>query len=781
MELIVDGRPCDGATTEGPVWGFDANELTDPLRRREGRSIRIALLPTRTNRTIFLDDELPAGVLRFNQSLHEAELCSEGEPLLRGTVRLLEASDEGYRVEVRGGAVFWARRAAAGWFHDFPVAWEGRLTAPEIAASWTEAAPVKFLPVHRDSYEAEPSSVGLAAVRRILSTGDYHPFLRIDDLLRALFADAGYTIESRFMEGAFFRSLHVSGAYAAADTAAADSRMGFFARRRSDATAEADAAGKVYATPASAVASVGNFVDAFVPTEEDADGNPMTDVYARSGCLRIEEGRILFRPPTQVQVAFEFRIRYLTDVYILNRERLKGFDTAYLGGGCTARFPLANPYIDRRGGLVGGRSYRVVVFDHTGGISYRLVGTAEDGTVRVLCAFEGRSAALVLPVGAPADALLQAFDGSAWRYHGGDWALYDGHIAERGRIEAEATLRTPPETVGPDAPRDFRTVSFSGAEPGMKLTLKKECSLRPLFSRVPGAGSKLLFGDVSRLRVRQSVLLEALIPLFNLRVFTDEEARTVYIEPEKDFYDRTRIVDWSAKIDPAVPVVLSDRALDEHEKRRYGYLAGEGAAARQQGEEPFGDWVATTASPAAKMGEQRCTNPLFAPTVSVSGSVSGAPSAWLLSVGDRDDASGGEGFTPRIVSFCGLKPLPPGECWDFPAPSGLYPLAGFHLPAEGITLCFDDGDGIHGLRRFHEAEEERRSTAQRLSLALRLTPREAEALCHRSDGVNAGIDTVFLLRVGGVALRCILLKAEGVDPAAGSVRCLFETWNGEGA
>ena len=60
----------------------------------------------------------------------------------------------------------------------------------------------------------------------------------------------------------------------------------------------------------------------------------------------------------------------------------------------------------------------------------------------------------------------------------------------------------------------------------MKLTLHKECALRP------GFGSRIAFADVAQHRIRQAELLEALAHLFNLRFYTEEATRTVWIEPE---------------------------------------------------------------------------------------------------------------------------------------------------------------------------------------------------------------------------------------------------------
>lgn len=143
-----------------------------------------------------------------------------------------------YRVELRGGAHAWAEQAAKGWFRELEVAYEGRLLPTEIAAGWSDDSPVKFLPVYRDRYEIENGDAGLRPPERLLSTDDYHPFLSIRALVQALFAKAGYTVESAFMESPWFRSLYMSGAYASHDTRVRRRRWAFWhgarptARRR---------------------------------------------------------------------------------------------------------------------------------------------------------------------------------------------------------------------------------------------------------------------------------------------------------------------------------------------------------------------------------------------------------------------------------------------------------------------------------------------------------------------------------------------------------------------
>lgn len=114
MELTIDSKPCDLAGEPIAVGGYAAAELADVEAAREGRSQELTLPATPRNEALlgFARDPHTAG--RFNASLHRAVLSAEGAKLLAGTVRLLEASGEGYRIEIREGGARWAKMPPGG-------------------------------------------------------------------------------------------------------------------------------------------------------------------------------------------------------------------------------------------------------------------------------------------------------------------------------------------------------------------------------------------------------------------------------------------------------------------------------------------------------------------------------------------------------------------------------------------------------------------------------------------------------------------------------------------
>lgn len=775
MELTVDQQRCDLAEGTRIALDYDADRLRSPAEARRGTALRLLLPRTAANDAVFR-----SGLPSFNREVRRAELREEGALLHSGAIRLLAASDEGYDVELRGGAARWAENAARNPLHALPLAYTGRLAPAEISAGWRTDGPVKFLPVLRDSYEPLNDPADLQPPLRLLTPDDCHPFVQVDAALRAIFADAGYTVESRFMEGAFFRSLHFSGAYASHDATAAEKRMGFRAVRLTAASAVADALGRVYATPYGAGSVVGNIVETAMPLAEDEDGVVRTETYNNGRGFGIEERKIVYRPATTVSVGFEYRLRYTTQHRILSRDRLAGFDTLNFGTGGSLPFRLPNRYADRRASLRAGSSYRALVFEGKADGQYRLLYTANGVASSFWTDFSGRSSLVTTPASgvfsAPA---LYVRSGTGWERWTGDWALYDGQVGETGETTVECTLHTPAEPVGPSMPKYFNTIFFSGAEEGMRFTLHKECSLRPLFSAAPAYGAELATADICRHDIRQIELIEAVQHLFNLRFFTDERAKRVFIEPDTSFWDESREADWSDRTDRSKPIVWTDAALEAHASRTYGYRGGDGASARLAEADglPFGSWRAETESAACIAGDEKRTNPLFCPTVSASGGFQGAPSLLLPQVGDRDAVSdAGVNFTPRILRWCGLRTLPEGERWGDPAGGRDYPFAAFHFAGdadcEGFTLCFDDRDGVPGLHRFYDREETLLAQRRHVALSLRIEPHEFESLFVPSPAAP-DLRSVFRIRTDEGTFRATLRRIEAYDPAAASVRCTF--------
>lgn len=787
MRLTVDGRMCDLSSDFAVPFGFDSEELFSTEAARQGVTVELELPSTRANNAVFGDLCDPYAKTRFNLSHHEAEISADGVVLFSGTAYLLSASmsecSSAYSVRIIGGSSSWAEEAVRRSVGDAGITFSTTFTPMSIAATWTGDSPVRFLPVCRSERTTGVNGSSLLPVERIMLTDDYHPFISLQALVRDIFSDAGYTLQSAFIDSDYFASLYMSGAYSDADTSAQRSAMDFLARRRDRASAQADSLGRVFATPSVAASSVGNIVDTADPLAVDDLGQYMSDTFSRNGCFFVDEdGYACFRPVSSVEVGFMLHLEYDTSFRILSRSRLAGFDRVRFLPGVDAQFAIANTFTDYRDNPTGGLAYRVIVFEHTEGRTYRLC-IRNGSSLATVGEFSERSAVITLPspLGGTVELTCRNDVAKDFVTYGGDWAMYAGHVEETGTVSLELDMRIPPQSISAGSKFLLDKFIFEGADPGMTITLGRATSLRPYFSTNPGYGSTIGFADISRHGARLIEVLDAVQHMFNLAIYTDERSKTVYIEPEEEFYDSSAEFDWTDRIDFSQPVEIADAGLDKPQWKVYGYVEADAAAAEisAKRDRDFGSWTARNPLYGAKQYSQHLTNPLFTATVNKTGLCSTAPSASIMRVGDTgaDDEGLDTVFTPHVVRYAGMCALPQNQTWGYPSNSGEYPLAAFHYAGDdaaegGFTLSFDDEDSQAGLHGYYDASVARTADRQYLSLSLRLTPVDIVHL-FRPDGLLPSLRSTFRFRISGESSRYRLCGLDGYNPSSGSTRCRF--------
>lgn len=788
IRLLIDGRPCEFEVAPKIVLGYSSSDLSDVESSREGSHVVVRVPSTPENDAIFGFAADPESPKCFNTEYHKATIEADGAEVFYGTVYLDGVEIEGeatlYRVEIVGGATQWAKRAAREMFNLIDLDFDAMLNMETIRSSWTNNSPVKFLPVQRTLTELQNGQTSMYIPEKILTPEDYLPFISVAALVKAIFEGAGYSVKSRFLESEWLNSLYISGAYSVTDVDAKLQRMDFLAGRLESTTATANYAGRVYASPAIAANSVGNIVNSVASEIVNAEGNVVeTGLFALNDCFSIgEDGFVEFRPLSAAKVGFEYNLKFAADYRIESRDRLKSFDSIYLGEGVTLPFQLVNHFTDYREELFPNFRYRVVLFDYSEQYKYRLLYSV-NGVWSTWTNLTSKTEIVTSPADiAQAEAVaLQRMPVGGGRYVScsEDWALYEGYVDYEGSVEVETTLRIPAVAVSASSPKRFDSIYFSGAEEGMSLTILPGTTLRPIFTSTIGYGSHLTFEDIAQVKVRQSVLLDAVRHLFNLRFYTDERLKRVYVEPYDDFIRKDEIFDWSDRIDCGQSVVVEDMARQIHESRTLGYR-DEDEAVREfnsENETLMGEWNFDSPSRASIEGEQRLENPLFAPTVNLSRRFANAESAMVMQIYDEQSDEGVVGrFTPRIVRYVGMVPLAEGERWGYPDSGAEYPLAAFHHAGEDgseeFSLCFEDRDGCVGLHSYYDREFAEEATMRSVTLTLRIRPDEFDHLFHFVDG-EASILSTFALKIRGVTKRYRLQSIEEYNLATGVARCRF--------
>ncbi len=758
IEVWIDQKLCDVDSTTDVEFSYDAQIMSDTRRMRDGQSVKLSLPSSSVNDEVFGYDSYMHSPQRFNKEHHTAEVKSEGVVIFAGELCLEEVvrRDEGlwYIVRVVSGVAQWARWASELAFEHIPLSFNMSLSIAEIKSQWEDPeANVKFLPVRRDSYELEQSSVSTELVRRITSLQDYHPFINVRELMRLVLSDSGYTVQSEFMQSEFFGSLYMSGAFGdSTNSVATKEAMDFYVTRTEDCTVSADYRGRVYLTPYFATNSVGMVVD-------PESVNSVKECYSKGGCFVELEGAPAFVPMTEVYVGFEYRFRYTTPCNIKDRYSLLAFDSFHLSPGHDYKFDVANKNVDKRGSVASNFSYMVCVFDYNESQVLKLYYRLASGVMVFGRNITQRVTYIVTPEEAIDDVELRVVTSSGVEVdYSEDWALYNGYVDELSETEIDVTLRTTPELVSPESPVRFSQAFMDCGEAGWEMTLLKETSIRPYFATHPGCNAEVRFKDVAGHGVNQMKLVEAVSHMFNLRILTDDVNKVVYVEPYDDMWDWSRVWDWSEKIDRRGEMSICDVATGMKRSRKWAYLGGDGVTSREgmAPDDEYGVWMTYMDTFAAEMGMDTRLNPLFSPSQN--------DADGLLWVGDRDNLAklNSFDFTPRVVICDG----------EIPFEGGMMPHMTFFDAERGSSLCFEDRDGVVGLNRFYKNQIAIEQRGRVVTLDMKLAPYDIDMLFSKSE-IAPHLRSVFGLTIGGDYVRCLLSEIVDYSPRKESVKCRF--------
>lgn len=740
--LWIDGVECAIVGDSPTLPAYDSRHLRSVEAWREGESMILLIGATPEADSVLYMARDIYRTSSFNDDYHEAIFEVDGTVLFRGVVTLLGTSyhdgEACYRLLIRSGGAQWAKQAATTRLNESAIEYNGCLTLPDIEASWDQQSPVRFMPLWRDRYPEYTTDTGIYATQATLMPHDYYPFLAIEPIIDSLVKSSDYTLVSSFMQLRLFKSLMMSGAYRTLRSAEAYATMGFKAYRTTSTTNQADDMGRVYAWLPYTASNIGCIVDTVSPTATDEQGDTLGDAYNYGNCFTFDKGRPIFRPRRTISTAFDMHLRYTTDYRIVSSSELRGFDTISLGGECVVKVKLSNPFVDQRSRVVAGTSYRVLIFDHDTGCSYMLDGYGElTDADSLITATEDMQRGTRL--------LVKGEGESQYSEYTGDWAIYFGYVTSTGSQTVAVDIRTDYRELSPSKPELFNAIFFAGAEPGQSLTLHSGCSVTPVFNGVAGFGSELTFSDVANVDISQADLMEALMQMFNLCIYSDDTSRRLYVEPYDSFFTDD-IHDWQHRqIDePHDGVELRGEC---YERLTLGYQPTDGIGLRsdEASGSTAGSWSYTTEGYASKQATHTRLNPLFAPTLSLQGMLSTAPAAEVMCVGDRDALNDDFNISPRVVIYRGLMPLPEGQTWG--AANNAYPYAYFHSPQMEDGLGFEVRDNSYGLHRYHLTELEQRASGQRLCCRIVLHPDEYRDLFDM-EGKGATLRSLFRLRLG---------------------------------
>ena len=468
IRLRIDGQECDlyeDFTLPEKVVQLDVERLGERNAIRQGHSIEVEIPSTIKNDELMGYPTDTKSAEHFNESYHEAEVEVDGSILLRGVAHLIKstagrAGALAYRLRVHQGGVNWAESMARKSLSEADLEYNETFDGELIQRSWSEDVAVRFLPLHYDSYTPEQEVATLNTMLRITTLDDYHPFVSVSKLTKAIFAQAGYEVESDFMQSKEYKRLLISGKYASRNSFS-ESRLASFtgleAGRDAEVSTTASDRGVAWLSQAVLTNSTGNFVNT-----TQGEG-----LYNSNGVFSISEERGLWYHPKSTQmVGFEYELRYKTGYKVSSPTRLTGFDSIYLGENADFQFELPNPFKDCRESLRGQGRYVCRIFGETYGRSMRLVATL-GSTQRLLAdIYEHKSFFTVPEEMAGCSCELQIYETTdTYVPYQGEWAIYESYVEEEGEVEVAIRLRTPAEEITPTRGKAFNGIYLYGANP----------------------------------------------------------------------------------------------------------------------------------------------------------------------------------------------------------------------------------------------------------------------------------------------------------------------------
>lgn len=766
MRLVIDNVECPIVGHIPTLPTYDARRLTDVDAWREGFDIDFDVASVPATQELFKDGANLYHAENFNSSYHAARVEVDRVTIIEGLAVLLGlvSGNSGtiYRVRLRSGGAEWAELAAKTKLSDMDVDFSAVMSLSGIAESWNDNSPVHFLPLWRDSYP-EPTATSLYEEQRTLMPHNYHPFISVLPILEGLVKRAGYSLDSDFLRSECFRRLLISGAWPKVESATAHTTMGFKAYRTATTTATAGEDGRVYVWDPVMASNVGTIVDTVNSAATTDEGVMVGDAHTNGGCFSFEEGRPVFRPKRDIRVAFDYHLRFTTDYRIASSKFLQGFDRLNIGQGCEVELKLNNPYTDRRSAVNAGIEYRLYIFDFDPDSEYTLIGYG---------AITEAVTTILMPENIDAARLYQRTkEMEVYMPCKGDWALYDGFVEPTGRRTVEIDVRSSFERYTPTSPKRFNDIFFGGATAGQSLTLHSGCYVTPVFGGVAGYGEAVEWKDITHHDISLATLLKALQQMYNLRIYSHKPSKRLIIEPRDAFYSGP-VVDWRER-QVGDEVLLDKGIVESYATTTLKYQTGDGVISRlkqQIGSEP-GSWSHHNEGYAAKFSEHTIVNPLFAPIASVTDFAPSAPSAEVLTAGDRDSLLD-EDLTPRAVLYSGMVALPEGEWWASPVVRSTYPHAAFHNTKVGDSLAFGDGDGIEGLHRYYDTELSEWAAREVIEITLLIDPDEYCALLDPTT-TGATIRSLFRLSVDGHSSLFRLLSVGKYDTDCHTARCRF--------
>ena len=360
-------------------------------------------------------------------------------------------------------------------------------------------------------------------------------------------------------------------------------------------------------------------------------------------------------------------------------------------------------------------------------------------------------------------------------------------IGDNDTLTFDAQLLTPAFDVSTMEAADL-SVGFTSSkatelEGEELLVAVGDASLSPKFNGVLPFGNNISLSNVGG-EAQATEMLKAIMHLFNLRIYTNEDAKTVHILPYSEFYI-DKVVDWRNLIDQDKGVEITSIGDNIGNAVVLSYQEATPAVEyyNKRHNAPYLSWSTPLLSKRNNKENELqnavFTAPMTEPTIELF--PQSPMGGKLLNMVDKDTQDTLDnldyGNIPQVLVQVMQPTEDPTETIQYVGVKGL--LADYEQPDfvltdqnAATTISFSNDKGVDGLHKYYDKQVEAWNYGKRIVCYCHIFPQEIESL--RKAGTSpVDFRSRFLLNIGGEDIYCRLESVENYEPQNITHKCTF--------
>lgn len=709
----------------GITFKNDNIEDVDTISTSSSTTIKVPITPF-TRKIFGHADNL--NTERFNNAFHRAYI-EDGTIIIDGFACLLNSSigllSSYYNVEIIGQGKAWAVYAQEHKLYELVMSMN--ITKEAIIANWASNASVQMFPVQRSDFMYD-------GVLRGMGLEDLHPFFKITDVFSAIFTKAGYSIENPISQ--YIDDWYMSGTVVEQDSSLED-ETGFKAGRQLS------------------VQNYGAFDSSTVSLVETANPS-IKGLYNNNSCFSMNGLMPTFTNKSDKGIAVKFRCQLKASGMVTYSEAGEFLTPNFVNGftfnGVSVDFAPKNiplgielktfestqtqeTYIKG----ISANTWTTIKFrvnpDYSGAESYRMLLMRTSAlnsydSYAIYLSDLGNYLYFSNTIYDDTYLIFQALVGGEWinQYNFNLNAEFNLVSNAEDMETLSCTIEAPsPLFLLPNQSISCGDFSFTthNTDTNPLILISNETTIEAVFTPLALGIGGVASAENCLMDYTMADFIKAFKHLFNLRFFTDEPNKIVYILPRNSAL--SGYVDWSDKIDYSKEILIEELGKDIGKNIILGYQDDDTAVQDYNLVNPeLGTYKEALLNKYASDDEE-LYNEIFSASLNV---VSPFGST-LLNV-DNDG-----NFSTRLVRYLGVQSL---------ASSGMYPST-----TQYPYITFKDNSvsiGFEVLKSYYTPNITAYNSSRRVTVYLNLKAKDIEGFA-RLSSQKRDFRAMYILEIDG--------------------------------